>query len=407
MKIFICNVQEFDPKIGGIERVSISVAQELNKLGVEVIFVACRRSRFSQEYELPGKSYFLPTPDDYSTENTAYLIDLINREKPSAIINQNAHSFQYHKTISQACKQTGTPLLSVLHFSPDMRIKGNQHTTNWEMMPLLFNLKSCLRTVCTYPPLRFITNFHIRKLYRALYSDSSKVVLLSDRYIPVFEKIAGIKTDPNKILGIPNMLSFPTEDCIPTKKKQILWCGRLDFSHKRPDRILEIWNKIQHKLLDWELIIVGDGPLAPQCKQYAQKLRLERIRFEGLQNPIPYYKDASIFTLTSNNEGWPLVLNEAMQYGCVPVAYGNFEPIYDIITDDSYGHVIKPFKEQDFIECLLKLTNDPNLPQKAAIAQQRTKRFLPETIGRQWLSILQAITHLHSIYQSDERLPAI
>lgn len=37
MKIAICNVQEFNPTIGGIERVSVSLAEGLIKEGVEVL----------------------------------------------------------------------------------------------------------------------------------------------------------------------------------------------------------------------------------------------------------------------------------------------------------------------------------------------------------------------------------
>jgi glycosyltransferase involved in cell wall biosynthesis len=257
----------------------------------------------------------------------------------------------------------------------------------------MFNIKSSLKTICTYTPLRAITLYDIRKLYRALYTDSAKIVLLSERYIPIFEKIAGIKSVANKIIGIPNMLSFPTEDEIPRKKKQILWCGRLAFSQKRPDRMLHIWQKLQHKLPDWELVMVGGGPIEDLCKEYAKKLGLERIKFEGFQNPIPYYKDASIFALTSNHEGWVLVLNEAMQFGCVPVAYGNFEPIYDIITNDETGYIIKPFKQNEFIDRLYELAQDTNLHLKAISAQNSTQRYLPNIIGQEWLKLLKSISN--------------
>lgn len=48
MKIAICNVQEFNPTIGGIERVSVSLAEGLIKEGVEVLFVACRKISLQQ-----------------------------------------------------------------------------------------------------------------------------------------------------------------------------------------------------------------------------------------------------------------------------------------------------------------------------------------------------------------------
>ena len=55
MKIAICSVQEFNPTIGGIERVSVSLAEGLIKEGVEVLFVACRKSPYSKPYTLPAK----------------------------------------------------------------------------------------------------------------------------------------------------------------------------------------------------------------------------------------------------------------------------------------------------------------------------------------------------------------
>ena len=60
MKIAICNVQEFNPTIGGIERVSVSLAEGLIKEGVEVLFVACRKSPYSKPYTLPAKQVLLP-----------------------------------------------------------------------------------------------------------------------------------------------------------------------------------------------------------------------------------------------------------------------------------------------------------------------------------------------------------
>ena len=62
MKIAICSVQEFNPTIGGIERVSASLAEELIKKGVEVLFVACRKSPYSKPYVLPARQVFLPEP---------------------------------------------------------------------------------------------------------------------------------------------------------------------------------------------------------------------------------------------------------------------------------------------------------------------------------------------------------
>ena len=56
-------------------------------------------------------------------------------------------------------------------------------------------------------------------------------------------------------------------------------------------------------------------------KKLAKGLRLERIFFEGRQDPRPYYRESSLFMMTSLYEGWPMTINESLQFGCVPFAF--------------------------------------------------------------------------------------
>ncbi|RGN76255.1 glycosyltransferase [Segatella copri] len=100
------------------------------------------------------------------------------------------------------------------------------------------------------------------------------------------------------------------------------------------------------------------------------------LTFEGFQSPIEYYKRASIICMTSSFEGFPMVLVEAMQFGCVPIAFDSFEAIRDVIIPEKTGELVKPFKIKDFVNklsilwitaqkeklCLMLLLNmSPNL----------------------------------------------
>ena len=98
MKIAICNVQEFNPTIGGIERVSVSLAEGLIKEGVEVLFVACRKSPYSKPYTLPAKQVLLPKTLDYCIENVQALAHILKEEKVDILLNQNSHSELYNRT---------------------------------------------------------------------------------------------------------------------------------------------------------------------------------------------------------------------------------------------------------------------------------------------------------------------
>lgn len=388
MKIAICNVQEFNPTIGGIERVSVSLAEGLIKEGTEVLFVACRKSPYSKPYTLPAKQMFLPEPSDYSIGNVQALAHILKEEKVDILLNQNSHSELYNRTCFEAKSASGVKLISVLHFSPDMRIKGNRHLVNFRYLSLKENLVNALRDICTRFPLRYITMHDQRRMYRNLYLYSDKVVLLSNEFKESYIKLSGIK-EASKLMAINNMLSFPYEKHDYPKKKQILWCGRLLFSQKRPDRILWVWKKVQDKLPDWSLVIVGDGPFSEQMQQLSKQLSLERIEFAGFKNPVPYYKGSSIFCMTSNHEGWGLVLTETMQYGCVPVAFDSFESIHEIIEDGKNGFLVKPFDTNMYANKILNLANGSIIEKYRENALASMEKFTPSNIINQWMLLFR------------------
>ena len=65
------------------------------------------------------------------------------------------------------------------------------------------------------------------------------------------------------------------------------------------------------------LVIVGDGPLMPELKRLVVRLGMDRhIHLAGFrENPFPYAKHADCFVLSSNHEGQPMVLLEAIILG--------------------------------------------------------------------------------------------
>ena len=390
MKIAICNVQEFNPMIGGIERVSVSLAEGLIKEGVEVLFVACRKSPYSKPYTLPAKQVLLPKPLDYCIENVQALAHILKEEKVDILLNQNSHSELYNRTCYEAKSASGVKLISVLHFSPDMRIKGNRHLVNFRYLSLRENLVNALRDICTRFPLRYITMHDQCRMYRNLYLHSDKVVLLSNEFKESYIKLSGVK-EASKLTAINNMLSFPYEKSNYPKKKQILWCGRLLFSPKRPDRILWVWKKLQDRLPDWNLVIVGDGPFSEQMRQLSKRLSLERIEFAGFKDPVPYYKESSIFCMTSNHEGWGLVLTEAMQYGCVPVAFDSFESIHEIISDGKTGYLVSPFDINRMAEKVWSLAMDKKIAAYAKESQMSMSNLTPNKIAKMWTTLFYEI----------------
>ena len=134
------------------------------------------------------------------------------------------------------------------------------------------------------------------------------------------------------------------------------------MENKRVNRIIEVWENIHSQYPQWELILVGDGPHKPLLEKYVEDKSISNVTFVGFikEEPIQFYKNASIFMLTSDLEGFGLVLIEAMSYGVVPIVYGSYESVYDIIDDNVNGFITPVPYSNTFTTEKLRLLMDNN-----------------------------------------------
>lgn len=220
---------------------------------------------------------------------------------------------------------------------------------------------------------------------------------ISNAFIDSLIKYARIK-DASNITAIGNPVTIPVDlngFSLDNKLKQLLYVGRMDYENKRVNRIVEAWQDIVEKHKDWELVLVGDGPHKQQLMNYVNQHKINRVRFEGFQveAPIRYYKDASIFMLTSDLEGFGLVIIESMSLGCVPIVYGSYEAAYDIIDQGVCGFVTpKPYSEAKTTEKMELLMNDEKLRQDMAKkAMEKAKSFSIDSISQKWYELFNKV----------------
>ena len=100
----------------------------------------------------------------------------------------------------------------------------------------------------------------------------------------------------------------------------------------------------------YHLTLVGSGEKELALKRLTQELNLEeRVSFEGQQsNPYGYMKEADLFLLTSEREGFPNVLLEANALGLPIVAFASQGGITEIIEEGKNGFYV-PFSECDLL----------------------------------------------------------
>lgn len=187
----------------------------------------------------------------------------------------------------------------------------------------------------------------------------------------------------------------PVENVCWEKDKVVMFCGRFENWSKRIDRLLRIWAKVQDRLPQWRLQLVGDGADGKMLRQMAQDLGLERVSFEGMQkNVSAYYEKASIVAMTSDTEGWPLALSEAQAHGCIGIAFGCTAGVTEILgSDGECGFVIPPFDEDQYAETLVNVASMNEQEQmrirKNAVA--RRSKYAPEVIAEKWRGLFDSL----------------
>ncbi len=121
-----------------------------------------------------------------------------------------------------------------------------------------------------------------------------------------------------------------------SNKKYIISVGRL-VKGKRIDDLINAFSKIANEQANAELIILGDGDLRNELEQQSANLNLHsRIHFVGFQqNPFAYVARSTIMVLSSEWEGLPNIIIEAMACKTAVLSSDCISGPREIISPDS------------------------------------------------------------------------
>lgn len=392
MNILIYSSEGFNPTIGGVERVSNIQAEIFQQKGHKVyVFCKLRDCEASPYAEI----YHIPKPKDIlSSENLEMFLKIVQEKQIDIILCQYPYEEAFTTLPYWVKQKTGVKLLYLLHQAPDFRALLLEDTTA-PILPSERTLPKLIKRwfrVMLKERKQKDRNRKMGVILKAVYEKGDGVVLLSANFMPIFSDMTGI-TDTQKLYAISNPNTYSPEVITDTEKENILlFVGRLADNQKRPERVLLVWKKIQHLFPDWQVKIVGDGNIKEDIAFLIRKMGLERCSLEGRKDPKPYYEKAKIFLMTSDFEGFGMVLTEALQHGVVPIAFNSYAALSDIIIDEVTGVHVTPFNMEEYEQKLVALMRDEEKRQKiAAAGKEDVKKFSKENIAQQWESLLQKI----------------
>lgn len=195
------------------------------------------------------------------------------------------------------------------------------------------------------------------KRYREDYAAADCYITLCKHYTKTLRQKLG-----NRVITMYNPIDV--DRFLPlrklTKQKEVLCLGRLTKSDKRVDRVLASWRKLHTSHPDWRLKIVGKGPDEARLRHLANKYGLTNIEFCGHSSkPEEHYATAAIVCMTSDFEGWPLVLIEAATSGAKVLAMECCAGITEMRQKINI-HTVKAGKQRAFTKYLEKLITETN-----------------------------------------------
>lgn len=226
---------------------------------------------------------------------------------------------------------------------------------------------------------------------RALYRFADAVTVQTES---VAERIGSIYSGLKRVAVMPNPLPADLEAQLPsaarrpaeTTRHVLLSVGRL-APEKRTDLIIAAFARLAPRYPDWDLHLVGDGPLRAALQQQVEATGLppERLRLLGRSaEPWLLMQQADAFVLASDYEGFPNALLEALALGLPAVSTDCRSGPREISENGQIASLVPPGDESALEQALSRLFSDPALRQQqgtAAALSVRRRYGLPVVLA--------------------------
>lgn len=339
---------------GGAERVITNLAEYFYSKGYQVWMIT--KFRAEVEYTL-------------SEGITRIIADLTKEEEKGRIQNFFNRTLKLRKIIKEICPDVVVSFIG----------KSNLRTiaaTRGTGIPAVVSVRS--------NPAREIGSGWKRLLTFLMFGMAEGVVLQTTEAKAFFPKWI-----QKKAIVLQNSLNpeFVRPAYTGEKRKEIVSVGRID-NNKNQKMIIEAFAPLAEEFPEWNVVLYGDGDARNSLEERVRTLGLEeRIFFKGVQSDIPEkIEGASIFVLSSKQEGMPNALIEAMVLGLAVVSTDcPCGGPRDLIKPGVNGLLIPVDDTMALVDALRRLMEDKDLCDKIAHNAKKLKEnVLPEYINAQW-----------------------
>jgi len=211
-------------------------------------------------------------------------------------------------------------------------------------------------------------------------SNSAGVLMKLEPFVPA-----------EKLMVLPNPVVVPKVVQTDTPRGlRFVTVARL-VHQKGIDLLLDAFARIARELPDWNLDIVGDGPMHQELIDHAKTLGIaDRVTFHGyVAAPMTILRSGRVFVLPSRFEGMPNALLEAMACGLAPIVTDASPGPLESVKHEITGLVVPTENAEAIAAAMLRLASDQELVKRLAL---QARAYINEhdwmTVEPQWLHVL-------------------
>lgn len=316
---------------GGAERVTSVLTNEWGKKGIETKILVTRTEAISK-YPLSDKVTVVSCYENVKKAKFGQM----------AII----------KTVREICKEWKPDV--VFSFYNDLCALSALAITGLHI-PLIYSERNDPNRTNQRP---------IDQIYRKIVENMADKIVFQTKgaqscYPPKVQKKSVV------ILNPLDTSTFPTHD-FSNEKKEIVSVGRLE-PQKNQKLLIDAFSLIADEFPDYNLVIYGEGSLRRELETHIEQLGLQkRVMLPGVKDGIQeFIKDASLFVLSSDYEGIPNALIEAMSIG-LPCVSTDCSPggARELIDNDVSGVIVPCDDSSELTQQMIRLLVDREFAKK-------------------------------------------
>lgn len=272
------------------------------------------------------------------------------------------------------------PKVAIIHSDVQKQTERGGSEVLWSKFPRLYFIFEKL--IITSMDHVYTVSNNSLEFYRSKYPERKKMFSFlptwadTDIFYPKDEPKFSIRS---------NLLSLNND--LPIDEKWILFVGRLQ-KVKAPIRLIDTFMEYYRKDTTACLIIIGEGNLREAMVLHVKKMKMEnKVFFLGnvsQETLALFYRGSDVLLLTSNFEGMPMCVLEALGCG-LPVISTNVGEVKRVVKNEFSGEVVESVSPKIISQSIEKVLSNPDIYSKdnciKAISEYTPQKVLKPVYG--------------------------